>query len=266
MTLHTQLGDASLISDINFSTLSRPVRLSVHSEPVGDQAGWTVVATSEGTNRAQSQTFTHTTDGTLVHQEVQSSTVAAESVKQIFSEKSQHEIDFHPDDSRVLTVSLDAPRMKLVHPTCTEIGQGWALAWLRIDTGRVSLEVTTITYEQWANPRFTQPERRRVAEVWTALDAIALSVAAPTITAHGEGFLVAWREQRGPVPSVYLQALDGVGRIAEKELRVSTRGVAADAVRPALASNKRNEWACAFGETVGGVERVRLATAMQSAS
>ncbi len=175
----------------------------------------------------------------------------------------QHQLLFHPDTSRTITLALDASRMRILHPVAIEIFDGWALAWLREDTGRVSLEVTTITKRQWLDSSFVQPERRRVAEVWTSLDPHALRCAAPAIAPLGDGFAVAWREERGPVPGVYMQTLSAIGLIEGREIRVSTRGVAVEKFAPVLASHDRVEWACAYVERYEETLCVRLATLMR---
>ncbi len=143
-------------------------------------------------------------------------------------------------------------RMRLLAPTACRIEGGWLAAWLREDTGRVSLEVGVSVRGV--------VERRRVAEVWTALDPRALAVAAPRIAPRrGGGVWLAWREERGPKAGVYLKALDASGRADGAEVRVSTRGLVAEAVAPALCVDPSGRWWCAFAERRAAGSTVCLA-------
>jgi hypothetical protein len=151
-----------------------------------------------------------------------------------------------------LEITLESPRVRVFAPTACRTEGGWLAAWLREDTGRVSLEV--------AAPVRGGIERRRVAEVWTALDPKALAAAAPCMAPRrGGGVWLAWREERGPKAAVYLKGLDASGRAEGDEVRVSTRGEAAEPVAPALAVDPRGRWLCAFAERRGSVARVSLA-------
>jgi hypothetical protein len=181
--------------------------------------------------------------------------------------KNQHQIVFRPQASadHSLTLSLDSERMKALHPTAVETASGWALAWLREDTGRVSLEVATISHAQWLDHGARgKIERRRVAEVWTALDPASLALAAPSIASVGDRFAIVWREHRGPVPSVYLKTLNAVGMIEGPELRVSSRGVPAERIAPVIASRPNGDWACVFSEIRDGVSTVCLAYSLHN--
>jgi hypothetical protein len=158
-------------------------------------------------------------------------------------------------------IALENSRVRAHEPVACRTGGRWMAAWLREDTGRVSLEVATVT-NHTGRPAV---ERRRVAEVWTATHAKALAVAQPTIAPRpGGGLWIAWREERGPLAAVYLRALDADGRADGSEVRVSSRGLAADPVAPALTVDPSGRWACAFSERRAAGPTVCLARLLRA--
>jgi hypothetical protein len=132
-------------------------------------------------------------------------------------------------------VALPSPRMVPHASSLAACGDGWACAFVGEDTGKLSLYVS----------RAHRPTVRQ-ADVWAPLACPGAS--APALCASGDGLLLAWREERGPRPAVYLRVLDRDAHRRAAEVRVSTRGMVALAGRVGLAARAGEGWACAYAE------------------
>lgn len=128
------------------------------------------------------------------------------------------------------------PRTIAHAPTLSCCDDGWACAWIGEDTGRLIMYVARVGGRSV-----------KVAEVWAPIDRPEAS--APALCERNEGgLLLAWREERGPQPAVYLRPLDRNGHRDGSEVRVSTRGAVAMPGKVGLAALPERQWVCAYAE------------------
>lgn len=132
-------------------------------------------------------------------------------------------------------ITLPSPRMVPHALSLAPCGEQWACAFVGEDTGKLSMFVAR-----------TDGSVVRQADVWAPLT--RPSASAPSLCASDDGLLIAWREERGPKPAVYLRPLDREAHRRAMELRVSTRGMVALAGRVGLASRADGGWCCAYAE------------------